>query len=143
MYLKGITLRNKLSLDISNVSVLYAQSDKGTGVFSYAFNWAIVDVETKENVRFTQNIHIGEIMKDKEKSVYESIPYEEGLRGYWQVYFTMGGRRYKIDKNNAQANIWQSDIGTMVEITVRNEESGIRIDFVFASGNAYFYARRM
>ena len=52
----------------------------------------------------------------------------------------MDGRRYKINKDNAQVNVWDIDRGGDLEITLLNEGINIRVDFKLPSGNAYFYA---
>ena len=138
----GISVRNKLNKKITQVMVKYCESNKGTSVLSYTWNWSTVDVESKANVRWSQNISVGDIPQCEEKTVAERIGFDESTRGYWQVYFCFDGYNYKINKNNAMANPWAQDAGTKPEITIRKEGEYIRLDFVFDSGNAYFYAER-
>ena len=138
--LKKIIVRNRLQALIKNVRVVFAQSDKGTNVFSYVFNWSKVDVECGNNVRFKKEITVGDVQADQEVEKDVEFSFTGGRRFYWQVYFFYNGRRYKINKNNAMANPWSQDDEKYVEITIRYEGEDIRLDFVMDSGNAYFYA---
>ena len=142
--LKKVTVRNKLDDRLSEVKVLYAQSNKSTSVFGYATNWKKVNVEDPKCSLITdrEEVSLGDIPFEKEATVECEIPFGMGVRGYWQVYFRYRGKSYKINKNNAQVNPWYpEDDGQYVEITIRYEEGEkIRLDFVMRSGNAYFYA---
>jgi hypothetical protein len=146
--LQTVIVRNKLESPLTNVKVLYAQSNKKTGWWDYATDWRVVDVEDETNVLVQDrtSVVVGSVPVEEETRVSTSILFAEGARGYWQVYFDYNGRQYKIDKNNAQVNPWPVDDKKYVEITVRFEETTnrtrIRIDFVMSSGNAYFYAKQ-
>ena len=138
--LNKVIVRNKLETEITKVRVVFVQSDKGTSIFSYMFNWSKVDVEYGNSVCFKKEISVGDVEVDQEVEVHCELSYARGRRYYWQVYFFYGGRKYKINKNNAMVNLWSQDDGEYVEITIRKEASNIRLDFVMNSGNAYFYA---
>ena len=138
--LNKVIVRNKLETEITKARVVFVQSDKGTSIFSYMFNWSKVDVEYGNSVCFKKEISVGDVKVDQEVEVDCELSYARGRRYYWQVYFFYGGRKYKINKNNAMVNPWSQDDGEYVEITIRKEASNIRLDFVMNSGNAYFYA---
>ena len=96
-------------------------------------------MSTKQNCK-TVKFEVGDIPAGTSVTKEHKIKFSGDVRGYWQVYFTFNGSSWHIDKNNAQANAWSQDNGTIPEITVRKEVDKLRLDFVFNSGNAYFYA---
>ena len=86
---------------------------------------------------------LGSILSDQDKSNLNGLECSAEYRGYWQVYWKDNMHAsYKINKNNAQANVWKMDDGKELEITLVDESNDIRIDFKFTSGNAYFYAKK-
>lgn len=138
-----ITVRNKLESNIENVRVLYGAGDKnqdhsGLGL-AYWFDWKTVDLECRQNVVFTTERHIGDISSESQKSTTNFV-CSTLYRGYWQLYWKIGNIQYKINKNNAQVNVWDMDAGRELEITIMKETDCIRADFKLPSGNAYFYA---
>jgi len=68
-----------------------------------------------------------------------SLRFDEDYRHYWQVKFRMGGHRYRINKNNAQANVWGMDNNKTPRFILLKEGNYIRINMMFNSGTAYFY----
>ncbi|CAF3331439.1 unnamed protein product [Rotaria socialis] len=141
-HLKIINVRNRLDYDLKNVSVKYAAGNKiqaqGGLATEYWFDWKTVNIHTEENIKFTNLIAIGDVNSKSEKSAND-LECSTYYRGYWQVYFTMNGVAYQLNKNNAQANVWDVDDGGELEITILKEGTDIRVDFKLASGNAYFY----
>lgn len=140
-YIRKITVRNRLNSALTNVKVVYGQSKKNTGVMGYLFDLRTVDVETGYLILGgTQEVSLPDISVNEEASDDCNVRFYDGLRGYWQVYFDMGNKRFKINKNNAMMNPWPQDGGKYVEITIRYQGDRIRLDFVMDSGNCYFYA---
>ncbi|CAF1574322.1 unnamed protein product [Rotaria magnacalcarata] len=142
--LDAVTVQNKLGHRISNVSVLYAASNKLQAehildVVPYLNDLRTVDIQTRENIRYTKTTGCDRINSHSQETL-DGFGGSTKYRGYWQVYFRFGNRNYKIDKENAQMNIWRDDHhGTMV-ITILAESDGrIRIDMILPSGNAHFY----
>lgn len=140
-YIRKITVRNKLNAALTNVKVVYGQSKKETSILAYAFDWRTVNIETGYLILGkTEEVPLPDIPVNEEAGDNCNVRFFDGLRGYWQVYFDMGNRRFKINKNNAMVNPFSQDDGKYVEITIRYEGNKIRLDFVMDSGNAYFYA---
>jgi hypothetical protein len=145
--IRKITIHNKLEFDVKNFEVLCAASMKFTSSVSvlgldYVFDWRTVDVENGDNVNKKEKIFIGDVAADSQTSVYTSLKARCDLRSYWQVYWdTKSGNRYKLDKNNAQCNVWEMDDGREIDIFLISEANRIRVDFLFPSGRAYFYTK--
>ena len=141
--MSGVTIRNQLGKIITNVEVTFATSTKGTSLLSYAFNWSTVNVMKGVNVEKTTKVDVGTVESGESKTVKKEMMYRGNKRGYWQVHFTYNGIRYAINKNNAQANPWPMDNRTEPEITILWAGAYIKFNFVFKSGNAYFYAKEV
>lgn len=143
--LAKITVRNKLPYDITDVRVVYGAGNKkqahSTVASEYWFDWKTVNLETGTNVVYTRDQTIGEIKSGSDKSA-TGFSCSTYFWGYWQVMWKDqgSGKPYKINKNNAQVNVWEMDKGGELEITILKETDYIRVDFKLTSGNAYFYA---
>ena len=88
-------------------------------------------------------VDVGIIYSNEEQSYCKGLECSADYRGYWQVYWTDSvNGSYKLNKNNAQVNVWQIDDKKELEITLIHESDHIRVDFKLSSGNAYFYANR-
>ena len=140
--LEEVIVRNRLDTVINNVRVVFTESNKGRSLLSYIFNWTTVDIESGDYVRFKKEVVVGEVKEKQQVKTKCELPFYGEERCYWQVYFHYGGRKYKINKNNAMVNPLPQDNRQYVEITVRREGSNIRLDFVMNSGDAYFYAEQ-
>ena len=153
--LAGVTVTNDLeNCTVSNVEITSVVSSKATGTLSYAFNWSNVDVacvdKSKGNWTWKQVVAVARDLAISPKggscNIGCKIFFDTKYRHYWQVKCIIGNSRYKIDKDNAQCNVWKIDKGSFPRFTFReeNREGGkkIRIDMVFDSGRAYFYMIR-
>ena len=88
---------------------------------------------------------MGDVKSNEQTSNYQGLDCSSVYRGYWQVYWKRkySGYEYKINKNNAQMNVWQIDNNDELEITLLYEKNDIRLNFILPSGNAYFYALKL
>ncbi|UJR12667.1 hypothetical protein I4U23_016841 [Adineta vaga] len=143
-YINTATVRNRLRYDMKNVKLIYATGDKLQSqsllATEYWFDWKVVNIATRTNIVNTIQINMGDINTqcDKSSDGFECSTY---YRGYWQLHWEMNEGFYKINKNNAQVNVWDLDDHGELEITLLDEGDKIRVDFKLPSGNASFYAK--
>ncbi|CAF1215765.1 unnamed protein product [Adineta steineri] len=141
-HLSTISVRNKLQYDMKNVKLVYASSYKlqsqSALATEYWFDWRVVNIATKQNIDYTIEKDIGDIDSKCDK-ISDGCQCSTYYRNYWQLYWEMNEKFYKINKNNAQVNVWKIDDRGELEITVLNEGDQIRLDFKLPSGNACFY----
>lgn len=142
LVLGRIIVRNRLRQNITNVRVRYGAGNKPQNHsiigIEYWFNWATIDLERGTNVIFQRELLMGDI-ESRQESDQPGFDVSTYYRGYWQIYFQINGIQYRINKNNAQVNVHESDNLGDVEITLLHEGERIRANFQLSSGNAYFY----
>eukprot|EP01083_Nonionella_stella_P219612 786502_1 len=112
-----ITVRNKTDAEIKDVKVFFANGDKWSGGNNwistsviYATDWKWVDIHTNQNILdgTKQTVSLGNINSKEQKST-SGFRAKHTFRGYWDIQFTKSNARYKINKNNAQCNVWPMD----------------------------------
>ena len=113
----GLKVENKLTYDVSNVVVVFAQSPLDPNI-----DWKQVDVSSKAHIDSLVEVFVGHLRPNEEKTVLGEIEYTDKKRGYWQVYFNIDNFRYAIHTNKAQANPWRQDNGKIVDITFGKRE---------------------
>ena len=129
----GLKVQNKLSFDVSNVVVVFAQSPLAPNI-----DWKQVDVSSKVNIDSLVEVFVGDLMPNEEQTVLGEVEYTDKKRGYWQVYFNLDDFKIAINTNKAQANPWRQDDGKMVDITLGKSGKESFVEFLFDSGSAHF-----
>ena len=133
LYMPGLKVRNRLTFDVSNVVVVFAQSP-----LSPCIDWKLVDVSSKVNIDSFKDVFVGDLKSNEERVVLNEIEYSDKKRGYWQVYFNVGDFKIAIKTNKAQANPWLQDHEKIVNITFGKYGKEFLVEFVFDSGSAHF-----
>ena len=101
--MKGVNIRNKLEFPLTDVKVIYGESNKGTSVLSYSFHWSTVDVSNSKNCK-TVKFDVRNVPAGTSVTKEHQINFSGDVRGYWQVFFRFSGSSWHMDKSNAQAN---------------------------------------
>ncbi len=76
----------------------------------------------------------------------EELRFSGRYRHYWMVTCKIGGLRHKVNKDNAQVNVWdgrdEETKPTFSFIDEKTADGSIRLNMTFASGTAHFYMVR-
>ena len=116
-YLIGISIRNRLSEEISNVRLRYAE-----GVTDLK-DRKTVNVETGEDIFWTKDVALAsKIPSDHETYSPERIPFGNN-RGFWQLYFTCQDDEFKINKNDAMLSLTNSDDKKCLDVTIESQDA--------------------
>jgi len=142
--LSGIKITNDLDQgDLTNIKIYSVISQKGANNLSYVFNWSYVDVEKDSLNGLWQSRQIVsspcKIPPGDQTTLECSLRFDETFRHYWQFKCEIGEQKYKISKNNAQANLWDMDDHKIPRFIILKEGEYFRINMMFPSGTAYFY----
>ena len=73
----GLKVRNRLTFDVSNVIVVFAQSPLAPNI-----DWKLVDVSSKVNIDSMVEISVGDLKSNEEKTILGEIEYTDRKRGY-------------------------------------------------------------
>ena len=133
-----ITVHNKLSAKLSNVKVTFAQSSTPPSGWSRLFDWRTIDVESGVDMMFRKTVVFGDIGVDEQITADDSLHYAPCYTGYWQMSFDCDGVSHKINPSNARHCSSAQDNRKYVDIAVRYQGDGIRLDFVMESGIVSF-----
>ena len=136
-----IRVENNLRDVINDVCVIYAESVKGDDA-SYLYDYRKVDIETNKNVFWRRAATVSNVPSLGVETSTEHV-YFGNNRGYWQVYFTVNGESFKINKNNAMFNLSKKkDNKSVVTIQIEHYKRRHRINFEAVSGRAYFFTKK-
>eukprot|EP00092_Neocalanus_flemingeri_P048927 GFUD01056058.1.p1 GENE.GFUD01056058.1~~GFUD01056058.1.p1 ORF type:complete len:165 (-),score=27.05 GFUD01056058.1:141-635(-) len=153
--LSGLNISNDLDKEVSDIQIISVISKKSAGVensglgwlasgWNYATAWSYVDTTVSDESIgnwFSREIFPGtSIIKAGDRGHIECKPwFNEKYRHYWMFKCNIGGKRFKIDKNNAQCNLWDVDASSAPSFVLHNAEgSTVRLTMIMNSGNGYF-----
>eukprot|EP00092_Neocalanus_flemingeri_P077685 GFUD01096519.1.p1 GENE.GFUD01096519.1~~GFUD01096519.1.p1 ORF type:complete len:161 (-),score=37.37 GFUD01096519.1:223-705(-) len=149
--LSGINISNDLDEEISEIQVTSVISNKYAGVESPGFGWLATGwnyatdlryVDTTVSDESSQEKHLQgtQMIKAGDRGHIECQPwFNEKYRHYWMFKCNIVGKRFKINKNNAQCNLWDVDASSAPSFVLHNVEgSTVRLTMVMKSGSDYF-----
>lgn len=101
--LESISFNNCLNEKVSNVIILYCESNKSIHNW---YNAGKVDVETLSNVLWSRYVSFDyKIVSElRVKTSGRNVCFGENF-GYWQLYFSYEGDDYKLDKNDCKMTL--------------------------------------
>ena len=140
----GINITNDLDSEaITDIEIISVVSSKVASTFSYATDWTYVDVEKNQTDGrwYSRQIVKSDIRIEcgGHGSIQCQLRFDEDYRHYWQFKCRIGGKAYKINKNNAMTNVWKQDENRSPRFTLLKEGQYFRINMAFNSGYSYFY----
>eukprot|EP00092_Neocalanus_flemingeri_P089923 GFUD01113873.1.p1 GENE.GFUD01113873.1~~GFUD01113873.1.p1 ORF type:complete len:165 (+),score=30.27 GFUD01113873.1:62-556(+) len=153
--LLGINISNDLDEEISEIQITSVISNKYAGNESPGFGWLATGWNYATDLRyvdttvsdeslgnwFSREIFTGtQMIKAGERGHIECQPwFNEKYRHYWMFKCSISGKRFKINKSNAQCNLWDVDASSAPSFVLHNVEgSTVRLTMIMNSGNDYF-----
>eukprot|EP00092_Neocalanus_flemingeri_P077686 GFUD01096520.1.p1 GENE.GFUD01096520.1~~GFUD01096520.1.p1 ORF type:complete len:160 (-),score=35.72 GFUD01096520.1:16-495(-) len=149
--LSGINISNDLDEEISEIQVTSVISNKYAGVESPGFGWLATGwnyatdlryVDTTVSDESSQEKHLQgtQMIKAGDRGHIECQPwFNEKYRHYWMFKCNIVGKRFKINKHNAQCNLWDVDASSAPSFVLHNVEgSTVRLTMIMNSSSDYF-----
>merc|ERR1719309_689218 len=124
---------------MTDIEIYSVISERVASTFSYVTNWSYVDVEKNQKEGLWQSRQIVSSCcrvppQGGQEKLVCALRFHEGYRHYWQFKCRIDGKSYKINKNNAQANVWDMDDGKIPRFIILQEGDYVRINMIFSSG---------